>query len=76
MKQKTTTLSETERKAISVLNFIATYDGLLGAAEIKYVLGCGIEKFIPKKKRHLVSISENSYPIKIRIKPVKKTTNK
>ena len=62
-------LTNEEKQAIKTLNFIATFDGIITDEEnIKYILKAGIEKFIPKTYRHLVSISENSYPIKIIIK--------
>lgn len=60
-------LTNEEKQAIKVLNFIATYDGIIQSEDdIKYLLQQGIEKFIPKKRRHLVSITENSYPVKIK----------
>ena len=60
-------LTNEEKQAIKVLNFIATYDGVIQSDdEIKYLLKQGIEKFIPKKRRHLVSITETAYPIRIK----------
>lgn len=60
-------LTNEEKQAIKVLNFIATYDGVIQSEEeIKYLLKQGIEKFIPKKRRHLVSITETAYPIRIK----------
>lgn len=60
-------LTNEEKQAIKVLNFIATYDGIIQTEdEIKYLLKQGIEKFIPKKRRHLVSITETAYPIRIK----------
>jgi hypothetical protein len=60
-------LTNEEKQAIKVLNFIATYDGVIKSEdEIKYLLKQGIEKFIPKKRRHLVSITETAYPIRIK----------
>lgn len=60
-------LTNEEKQAIKVLNFIATYDGVIESEdEIKYLLKQGIEKFIPKKRRHLVSITETAYPIRIK----------
>ena len=57
-----------EKQSIKVLNFIAKYDGVIGGdGDIKYLLEQGIEKFIPKKRRHLVYISE-AYPIQIKIR--------
>ncbi len=64
MKQKT--LTSEERAAIKVLNFTATFDGvIINETDIIRILQLGIEKFIPKNKQHLVRISESSYPIKI-----------
>jgi len=60
-------LTNEEKQAIKVLNFIATYDGVIQSEdEIKYLLKQGIEKFIPKKRRHLVSIIETAYPVRIK----------
>ncbi len=60
-------LTNEEKQAIKVLNFIATYDGVIQSDdEIKYLLKQGIEKFIPKKRRHLVSITETAYPVRIK----------
>ena len=63
-------LTDKEKQAIRVLNFIATYDGIIQSEhDIEYLLIEGIMKFIPKKRRHLVSIiSETAYPIRIKIK--------
>ena len=60
-------LTNEEKQAIKVLNFIATYDGVIESEdEIKYLLKQGIEKFIPKKRRHLVSITKTAYPVRIK----------
>ena len=60
-------LTNEEKQSIKVLNFIATYDGVIRLEdEIKYVLKQGIEKFIPKKRQHLVSITESAYPVRIK----------
>lgn len=60
-------LTNEEKQAIKVLNFIATYDGVIQSeGEIKFLLEQGIEKFIPKKRRHLVSITETAYPVRIK----------
>ena len=60
-------LTNEEKQAIKVLNFIATYDGVIQSeVEIKFLLKQGIEKFIPKKRRHLVSITETAYPVRIK----------
>ena len=60
-------LTTEEKQAIKVLNFVSTYDGVIQSEdEIKYLLKQGIEKFIPKKRRHLVSITETAYPIRIK----------
>jgi hypothetical protein len=56
-----------EKQSLKVLNFIATYDGVIQSEdEIKYLLKKGIEKFIPKKKRQLVSITDTAYPVRIK----------
>jgi len=60
-------LTNEEKQAIKVLNFIATYDGVIQSeCEIKFLLKQGIEKFISKKRRHLVSITETDYPVRIK----------
>ena len=65
-------LTDKEKQSIKVLNFIVTYDGVIESEdEVKYLLEQGIEKFIPKKRRHLVSISENTYPIRIKYEKLK-----
>lgn len=60
-------LTEKEKQSIRVLNYIATFDGVIeDETEIKYLLNRGIENFIPNKRRHLVSITETAYPIRIK----------
>ena len=61
-----------EKEAIKVLNYIATFDGIIqDEIDIIYMLNAGINKFIPKSKRNLVEIQSNRYPIKIFIKNIK-----
>lgn len=61
------TLTDKEKQAIKVLNYTATFDGIIeNEDEVRYILQQGIEKFIPKKRRHLVSITETAYPIRIK----------
>lgn len=61
------TLTTEEKQSIKVLNFIATYDGIIESEdEIRYLLKQGIDKFIAKKRRHLVSLTETAYPIRIK----------
>lgn len=53
---------------IKTLNYIATYDGVIeNEDDMVYLLDKGIEKFIPKNKRHLVKINTSRYPIGIDI---------
>ncbi len=60
-------LTQNEKQAIRTLNYIATFDGIIvDEEEIKYLLQSGIDKFIPKKRRHLVSITETAYPVRIK----------
>ena len=60
-------LTNEEKAQIKALNFVATFDGIIQSEEeIKYLLEKGIEKFIPKKRRHLVSITKEAYPIRIK----------
>ena len=60
-------LTNEEKQVIKVLNFIATYDGIIQSEnDIKYLLKQGIVEFIPKKRQHLVSITETAYPIRIK----------
>jgi hypothetical protein len=60
-------LTNEEKQSIKVLNFIATYDSVIQSEdEIKFILKQGIEKFIPKKRQHLVSITETAYPVRIK----------
>jgi hypothetical protein len=52
---------------------LARFDGIIKSdEEIRYLLRMGIDKFIAKSRRHLVSITENGYPIKIIYKVIKK----
>lgn len=60
-------LTNEEKQAIKVLNYVATFDGLITSDDdIKYILTKGIERFIPKKRQHLVSITETAYPTRIK----------
>lgn len=62
-------LTNEERTAINVLNYIATFDGIITNEEDRHnILNYGIFKFIPTKKRELLSITETAYPMKIKIK--------
>jgi hypothetical protein len=62
-------LTNSEIQSIKVLNFIAEHDGIIKSeSEIVYILEKGIEKFISKKRRYLVRISENTYPIRIKLR--------
>lgn len=64
-----TYLTVNEKKTIQVLNFIATFDGIItNEHDMIYILQHGIENFISPKKRHLVTIDDNVYPIKIKYK--------
>ena len=61
-------LTNEDKAIIKALNYVATMDGIISSEdEIKYILNMGIDKFIPKSKKHLVSVSKNAYPIKIKI---------
>ena len=69
-------LTDNEKQAIKVLNFVATHDGIIdNEDEIKFLLQQGIEKFIAKRRQHLVSITETAYPIRIKVLPKKKPVN-
>jgi len=60
-------LTDEEKQAIRVLNFTATYDGIITSEDdIRFLLEKGIEKFIHKKRRHLVSVTQSAYPIRIK----------
>jgi len=59
-------LTDKEKQSIKVANYIITYDGVIPPDNIIYLLQQSIEKFIAKKRQHLVSIDENVYPIKIK----------
>ena len=60
-------LTDQEKQSIKALNFIAKFDGIIQSEDdIKYILKQGIDKFIPKKRQHLVSITESAYPIRIK----------
>ena len=66
-------LSIKEKQSIRVLNFAATYDGIMSNNEIKWMLRMGIEKFICKSRRHLVSITKTAHP-RIKINKTIRTT--
>lgn len=60
------TLTDKEKQSIKVANHMVTYDGVISPDDIIYLLQQSIEKFIAKKRQHLVSIDEDAYPIKIK----------
>jgi len=61
-------LTPTQISAIKTLNYVASFDGIIySEADIEYLLEKGVEKFIPKTKRHLVNININRYPMGIDI---------
>ena len=63
----TNLLTNNEKQAIKVLNYIATYDGVIdNEDDIKYILRQGIGKFIANGRQHLVTITEKAYPIRIK----------
>jgi len=59
-------LTDKEKQSIRVLNFTAVFDGIMAENDIKFMLRMGIEKFIAKKRQHLVSITDTAYPIRIK----------
>jgi len=59
-------LTDKEKQSIRVLNFIGTFDGIMDEIDIKFALKEGVNKFISKKRRHLVYITENTCPIRIK----------
>jgi len=62
-------LTDKEKQSIKVLNFIASFDGFIESEDDRRsILQYGIEKFIAKKRRLLVSITKNAYPIRIKSK--------
>lgn len=59
-------LTNEERIAVRVLNFIAEFDGIIvDESEREYLLKRGIERFIGNKRQHLVRVTETAYPIRI-----------
>ncbi len=67
MNKKAEILTDDEKSKIKALNFIATFDGVITSEDdIKFMLSQAIEKFIPKKRRHLVSITDTAYPVRIK----------
>lgn len=61
-------LTNEERVAVRVLNFIAEFDGIIVEEhEREYLLKRGIEKFIAEKRQHLVKVTETAYPIRIKV---------
>jgi len=65
--ENTDFLTDQEKQAIKILNFQATFDGIVTSEDdIKFILEQGIKKFIAKKRQHLVSITKTAYPIRIK----------
>lgn len=63
-----TYLTNEEKQSVKVLNYIAKYDGIIRSEEdIVYLLNQGIEKFIPKSRRHLVRVNTDAYPVRISV---------
>ena len=60
------TLTNKEKQSIRVLNFAATYDGMMDENDIRFLLEQGIKKFVSKNRQHLVSITETAYPMRIK----------
>ncbi|MFK5882895.1 MAG: hypothetical protein QM489_00990 [Candidatus Izemoplasma sp.] len=60
-------LTDKEKQSIRVLNFAATYDGMMDEDDIRFLLKMGIKKFISIKRTNLVAITETAYPIRIKI---------
>jgi len=58
-------LTDLEKQSIKVLNSISKYDSCITEEAMIYILEKEIEKFIPKKRRHLVYINRVLYPVKI-----------
>ena len=60
-------LTDKEKQSIKVLNYIATFDGIITDEEdIKLLLNEGIKKFIAVKRQHFVSLTDRAYPIRIK----------
>lgn len=66
-KKETDRLNDIEKKAINVMNFVATFDGVIDDEDdLRYILLKAIEKYISPKRRHLVSVTETAYPMRIK----------
>lgn len=66
-------LSEKEKQTIKVLNFILLFDGMLdNEDDVIYLLKSVINRFISKKKQHLLYLSESSYPMRIITRNIEK----
>lgn len=62
-------LTDKEKQSIRVLNYAATFDGIIESEEeIRYILNQGINKFIAPIRHNLVRVTEIGYPIKIVIR--------
>jgi len=65
--KKNEVLTEKEKQSIRVLNYVATYDGVItNDTDVEYLLQQGIKKFVSKKRQHLVSLTETAYPMRIK----------
>ncbi len=59
-------LTNEEKIAVRVLNFIAEFDGVItNEYERWYLLNQGMKRFIRKKRQHLVRITKTKYTIRI-----------
>lgn len=58
-------LTSNEKQAIRVLNFMALHDSILTEDDIDILFKRGINEFIAPKRRHLVTINKEVYPIRI-----------
>ena len=60
-------LTTKEKAYIRAMNFMATFDGIItNEDDIKYMLDKGLERLVAKSRRHLVTITETAYPIRIK----------
>lgn len=60
-------LTTEEKQAINTLNFVAEFDGIIEREEdVLYILQKGIDMFISPKRKHLLTIDTEKYPLKIK----------
>jgi hypothetical protein len=60
-------LTNNEKHAIKVLNFVAEYDGIIpDESDMEAILTYGIHRFVAESRQHLCYVNTSKYPIRIK----------